>query len=96
LILTAFSKIFEKVLYNRLCHHIRDNHILANEQFGFRQASSTTFASYHLINNVSSALNGKLLVGGIFCDLHKAFDSITMIYCCQNWSFMGSLEQFMI
>jgi hypothetical protein len=31
----------------------------------FRQASSTTSASYHLINNVLSALNSKLLVGGI-------------------------------
>jgi hypothetical protein len=42
----------------------------------FRQASSTNNAHYHLFNNIMSASNSKLLVGGIFCDPHKAFDSI--------------------
>ena len=40
-LLTSFSKIFESVIYNRLYHHINTNHILVNEQFGFRHASST-------------------------------------------------------
>jgi fructose-1,6-bisphosphatase/inositol monophosphatase family enzyme len=31
-LLTSFSKISEKVIYNRLYHHIEHNHILANEQ----------------------------------------------------------------
>jgi hypothetical protein len=34
-LLMSLSKIFEKVIYNK------DNYILANEQFGFRHASST-------------------------------------------------------
>ena len=34
--LTSFSKIFEKVIYNRLYHHINNNKILINEQVGFR------------------------------------------------------------
>jgi Notch-like protein len=57
-LLTPFSKIFEKVIYNRLLvyHHIKDNYIFANEQFGFRHASSTDSASYHLINNILTAL----------------------------------------
>jgi hypothetical protein len=55
----SISKIFEKVIYNRLY---------------FRHALSTDNASYHLIDNILTALNNKLLVGGIFCDLHKAFD----------------------
>jgi len=40
-LLTSFSKIFERIIYNRLYHHINDNHILVDEQFGFRQSSST-------------------------------------------------------
>jgi hypothetical protein len=36
-LLTLFSKIFEKVIYNRFYCHIKDNYILANEQFGFRR-----------------------------------------------------------
>jgi len=75
-LLTSFSKIFEKVIYNRIFHHINYNHILVNEQYGFRHASSTDIASYNLTKNILSALNNKLLVGGIFCDLHKAFDCV--------------------
>jgi len=32
--------------------------------------------SFKLINEISLALNNKLTVGGIFCDLEKAFDSV--------------------
>jgi len=36
-------------------------------------------AAYSLINEVLDALNSKKLVGGIFCDLKKAFDSVDHI-----------------
>ena len=35
-ILTSFSKIFEKLMFNRLYNHFETNGILAQEQFGFR------------------------------------------------------------
>ena len=67
-------------MYNRFYHHINNNnnnnHILVNEQFGFRHASSTDIASCKLTKTILTALNNKLLVGGIFCDLHKAFDYV--------------------
>jgi hypothetical protein len=31
-------------------------------------------ASFNLINEILKALNNKIAVGGIFCDLKKAFD----------------------
>jgi hypothetical protein len=34
-LLTSFSKIFERVMFLRLRHHLTTNNILANEQFGF-------------------------------------------------------------
>jgi len=49
---------------------------LANEQFGFRSKTSTDLASFHLISKILEALNNRLLVGGIFCDLRKAFDCV--------------------
>ena len=75
-LLPSFSKIFEKVIFRRLTQHFDGNEILANEQFGFRSNSSTDLASYNLINEILMALNNKLLVGGIFCDLRKAFDCV--------------------
>jgi sarcosine oxidase/L-pipecolate oxidase len=33
-LLTSFSNIFEKVIYNRVQYHIDTNNILAQEQYG--------------------------------------------------------------
>jgi hypothetical protein len=60
----------------RLIQHLDYNKILVNEQFGFRSKTSTTLASFHLISEILQALNNRLLVGGIFCDLRKAFDCV--------------------
>jgi hypothetical protein len=49
---------------------------LTKEQFGFRCHTSTETAIYALINNIFSSLNNKLIVGGLFCDLQKAFDCV--------------------
>ena len=74
-LLTSFSKVFERIIYDRLLKHIETNNILASEQFGFRTSSSTEKASYKLID-ILNALNNRLMVGGIFCDVQKAFDSV--------------------
>jgi hypothetical protein len=75
-LLTSFSKIFEKLIFNRLHNHVNNNNILAHEQYDFRNNSSTETASYNLISNIFDALNNKFIVGGIFCDLTKAFDCV--------------------
>jgi hypothetical protein len=49
------------------------NNTIANEQYGFRSNSSTDIASYKLTNEILNALNNKVLVGAIFCDLKKCF-----------------------
>jgi hypothetical protein len=73
---TSFSKIFEKITYNRLITHITFNNIFTNSQFGFGKNSSTDKASYKLINDIFTALNNKRIVGGIFFDLEKAIDCV--------------------
>jgi hypothetical protein len=75
-LLTVFAKVLEKVMYNRLSHHIHTNSILGPEQFGFRQGKSTDNAAFELTNSVFKFINQKMHVGGIFCDLVKAFDHV--------------------
>jgi hypothetical protein len=57
-------------------YHFLTNNILTNNRFGFRKNSSTTNATYKLINDILMALNNKRKTDGIFFDLEKAFDCV--------------------
>ena len=73
-LLTSFSKVIEKLMYNSLIDHITSYSVLANEQYGFRTGYSTQHAAFLLIDNILTAMNSKTKIGRIFCDLQKAFD----------------------
>jgi hypothetical protein len=45
-LLIAFSKVLERVTYNRLKQHIDTNNIIASEQFGYRENRNTETAIY--------------------------------------------------
>jgi hypothetical protein len=74
-LLTSFTKIFEKALFNRLAAHLNTNKLLVGNQFGFRKGIATEDAIFKLINETNS-LNNNKMAGSIFCDLEKAFDSV--------------------
>ena len=75
-LLPIFPKVLEKAVHNRLNHHLNIHNILAPEQHAFKRGMSTEDAAFRLTNNVLSSLNQKLHVGGIFCDVSKAFDCV--------------------
>ena len=50
--------------------------MLTDQQFGFRKGYSTNEAIFKLIYEVLNALNDESMVGTIFFDLEKAFDSV--------------------
>ena len=51
-ILSQISKIFEKLIYNRINNYLEKYHLISDEQFGFRQNSSTS----HAISNIYEKL----------------------------------------
>jgi hypothetical protein len=50
--------------------------ILVIGQHGFRKGISRDNAAFRLIEGVFKSINQKMHVGGIFCDLAKAFDCV--------------------
>jgi hypothetical protein len=73
-LLTAFSKVIEKIMFYRLMNHLNKHNILSTNQFGFQKNVSVDDAIYRLLDEVLTALNKHSKIIGIFCDINKAFD----------------------
>ena len=63
-------------MQTRILKHLTKYNILSHEQYGFRIGLKTDNAIYKLTTEILNSMNNKLLVGGIFCDLEKAFDCV--------------------
>ena len=75
-VLPSFSKVFEKIMYNRLESYIHSKNILINNQYGFRHMHSTYMAMLDMVNKVSESIDNHEVSIGIFIDLSKAFDTL--------------------
>ena len=72
--LSPFSKIFERIIYNRMVEFIEHNNILNINQFGFRKGLSTESAIIQFIDKIHKGLNKRHHTIAVFMDLSKAFD----------------------
>ena len=75
-VLSFFSKVFEKIVYNHVIDFINTNNLLTKQQFGFRKHHSTNHAVITLIDQISVALDCGKAVVGRYIDLKKAFDTV--------------------
>ena len=75
-ILPVFSKLYEKLMYNRILEFIEKIKLLYDLQFGFRKDHSTSLALMLLVDKILKALHEGEYVLGVFIDFSKAFDTV--------------------
>ena len=75
-ILPCFSKIIERIMYNRLYRFLTKHNIISEKQYGFIKKHATYMALIDLVDKISSNFDEKKNAVGVFLDLSKAFDTI--------------------
>ena len=75
-ILPLFSKVLEKLMYDRLLSFVKKYQLLYKYQFGFREYHGTDIALTVLTDKIMSAFDEGDIVLGVFLDLSKAFDTV--------------------
>jgi hypothetical protein len=75
-LLPVLGKLFEKALLKRLRLILQNNHIIPNNQFGFRNRHSSIHQVHRLTDEISTALENKEYCSGLFLDIAQAFDKV--------------------
>lgn len=75
-ILNVISKIFERVVLNRLLMHLEEINFICDEQHGFQKGKSTKTAIVSLVERLIDIIDSGEKAAAIFLDLSKAFDCV--------------------
>ena len=88
-LLSSFSKVLEKNIFNQLFNFFQCNNLFYNSQYGFRKDHSTEFAALELIDIIKKELDAKHDPFAVFLDLSKAFDTIDHTILLKKLSYYG-------
>ena len=75
-VLPVFSKILDKIMYNRVYNYFVENKLLFPKQFGFQINTSTEHAILELVRNITKSFEKNEYMLGVFIDLKEAFDTV--------------------
>ena len=75
-ILPVLSKILERAVHTQLINYLEENELLSACQFGYRKGRSTELAASLFLDNARKDIDNGYLVGAVFLDISKAFDTI--------------------
>ena len=88
-ILSALSKVIERVVYVRIVNFLNKYSLLTENQFGFRAERSTETAANSFLEFVYKKLDAGYETVGLFFDLSAAFDTLNIDFLCDKLHAMG-------
>ncbi|XP_057299399.1 uncharacterized protein LOC130630019 [Hydractinia symbiolongicarpus] len=75
-VLPVLSKILEKAVHKQLIDYLENHKLLSEHQFGYRRRRSTELATMLLADSIRKEVDNGNLVGVLYIDLSKAFDTL--------------------
>ena len=75
-VLPCFSKMLERITYNRLQKYLTENNLLYCQQFGFQKGHCPEHAILQLVEQINQFFEKKEFTPGVFVDLSKTFDTV--------------------
>ena len=71
-----FSKVLERIIYNRTYQYFKENDTFFPKQFAFQVNNSTHHGFLNLTNEIMTSFEKRQFTLGVFIDLSKAFDAV--------------------
>ena len=96
-VLSSFSKLLEKLMCNRLNNFLKQNAVISESQFGFRESRGTPSAILKLNEHVLKNFDSKKITAAVFLDLSKAFETINhkiLLHKLEHFGIRGNVLQW--
>ena len=75
-ILAVFSKVLERIMFNRVCNHLDSKALLYEKQFGFQRNNSTEHVLLKLTRDIAGSFEKREYTIGVFIDPSKTVNNV--------------------
>ena len=91
-LLSVVSKVFEKLVNNRIVDHLENCGLFSDFQYGFRSSQSTADLLTVVSNRIARVFNRSAVTQAVALDISKAFDRVWYAGLLQKLKSLGNFR----